>query len=1027
MQNLNLSRLLTEDDPASNIEEISGKDIAIIGISGQLPMADNIRKIWDLLESGQDCVRPFPKPRSADTDRYLRYLNSAPSTFNYITGGYLENIDQFDYEFFRLSPTEARLMDPNQRLFLQTAWNALEDAGYGGAKIAGTKTGVYFGYNADSPYDYLRLILDVEPGAISLAVPGNISSIIAGRIAYLLDLKGPSMVIDTACSSALVALHLACQGIRSDDCEMALVGSCRLNLLPVVREQKLGIESSDGITHTFDESSDGTGLGEGVMAILLKPLSKALIDRDSIYAVIKGSAINQDGSSIGITAPNVVAQEEVITKTWRAAGVDPETITYIEAHGTGTKLGDPIEIDGITRAFGKYTTKKQFCAIGSIKTNLGHLDNAAGLAGLIKAILALKYQKIPPTLHFNQPNRKIDFTASPVYVNDHLRKWETGGIPRRCGVSAFGLSGTNCHVILEEAPAPAGNTSTTRPAHIFTLSAKKLENLRQLVIRYLEFLQTPEKINLTDLCYTAGTGRGHYNHRLAMIVSSVKDLQAKLTCLDLSDQAQVMGPDLYYREYSTQIKNQTDDELCKMKSVVQQKIKMYLTNPNQDGLLREICELYVQGVEVNWEELYRNETRTKINLPGYPFTKCRCWVEAPEVSSVLTVNSVAVENIRLPVREPSIFQELTETLSGFLETEITVNGDLMVDLAGFEEYGLLLLLQSFQQMKVFLRAGESYHYEELKKQIGVIPKLNRLFDALIDILTRGNFLVSEGERITVAKIVGRPETARKLATLDQMKEKFLQDYPDLYPYLRLLEACVQKYPLILPGKVPATSVVFPNASTELVEDIYRDNKNGSFCNELAAWCINKAIELRIPALSTLGKIRILEVGAGTGGTSTWVLEAIQSQGTYLEYYFTDISPSLVEQGQTVYGPKYPFVVFQKYDLEKEPKGPGFEWGSFDIILAANVVHATQNIVRSLKRLKRLLKTNGLFLLIEGTKPQDFGTLTFGILDGWWLYDDQEIRMSHSPLLDWRLGAKHFKITVFPNCSLWKMKSVFKVY
>lgn len=285
-----------------------------------------------------------------------------------------------------------------------------------------------------------------------MSVQGNLSPIIASRISYLLDLRGPSMVVNTLCSSSLVALHLGCQSLKKNgECSMALIGGVQINLIPI-RQVEVGIESSSKRTRTFDHQSDGTGAGEGVIAFLLKPLEKAMKDEDNIYAVIKGSAYNQDGASAGLTAPNPAAQEDVIIKAWQEAGLDPETISYIEAHGTGTRLGDPIEIDGIKRAFRRYTDKRQFCAIGSVKSNIGHLDASAGLAGLLKAVLALQKGKIPPTINFERPNKMIAFHKSPVYVNTKLREWETDGFPRRCGVSSFGFSGTNCHVILEEAP-----------------------------------------------------------------------------------------------------------------------------------------------------------------------------------------------------------------------------------------------------------------------------------------------------------------------------------------------------------------------------------------------------------------------------------------------------------------------------------------------------------------------------------------------------------------------------------------------
>lgn len=313
----------------------------------------------------------------------------------YYEAAYLDNIDQFDHEFFRLPPKEASLTDVNQRLFMETAWDAMEDAGYGNDKLSGTNTGVYVGFSNNIKDMYMRYITETMQTS-ALSIVGNLASILSNRISYLLNLKGPSIVVDTACSSSLVAVAMACQAIRNKECDMAIAGGVKLHLMTRENQnEKIGMESPDYRTKTFDDSANGAGMGEGVTALLLKPLDAAMRDGDQIYAVIKGLAVNQDGSSGGLTVPNPSTQAELIVKAWEDGNIDPETISYFEPHGTGTELGDPIEIKGIQNAFKKYTSKKQFCAIGSVKTNIGHLYEAAGTAGLIKAILALKNKKLP--------------------------------------------------------------------------------------------------------------------------------------------------------------------------------------------------------------------------------------------------------------------------------------------------------------------------------------------------------------------------------------------------------------------------------------------------------------------------------------------------------------------------------------------------------------------------------------------------------------------------------------------------------
>lgn len=614
---------------AIEIDEVSDNDIAIIGIAARLPKANNVCEVWDILRNGSDCTGHFPETRRNDIDKYIRYINPEEGNIKYSLGAYLDDIDKFDNAFFGLSTKESSFMDPRQRLFLQAAWSAIEDAGYGGEKLVGSRTGVYVGFSDSLPYQ--SMISSMEPEMLALSAAGNINSIIASRISYFLDFKGPSMLVDTACSSSLVAVHLACQAIRNNECDAAIAGGVRICLAPM-ESVKLGIESSDGRTKTFDDSSDGTGLGEGVVAMLLKPLSKAVHDRDNIYAVIKGVAVNQDGTSVGITAPNVLSQEDVIERAWRDANIDPETIRYIEAHGTGTKLGDPIEVEAITNAFSRYTNKKQFCAIGSIKTNIGHLDSASGIAGLLKAVLALKYKCIPTSNHFCKPNSRIRFEDSPVYVNDTLRYWEEDDFPRRCGVSSFGLSGTNCHVVIEEPPHIRSDHSGEDKYRIFTLSAKNDKSFKNMISRFISFLECCDDINHADMCYTMNTGRGHYKYRLAIIC---KDRHQLLERLKSTNTVPANTPlnDVYIGEHEViaggKVHSRSGGITENRKKVLDSKAKLLLDREdiNEYKILQQICTLYIEGADIDFERLYAGEKRKRVSLPTYSFNEKRCWLD----------------------------------------------------------------------------------------------------------------------------------------------------------------------------------------------------------------------------------------------------------------------------------------------------------------------------------------------------------------------------------------------------------------
>jgi len=629
-----------ENDERSNKTSDTGeKSIAIIGMSARLGDVKNIDEFWENIKNGVDSIRTIPEGRKNDALDYLKLVGKKCSEVRHPVAAYMEDIDKFDYGFFRISPNEARLIDPNQRIFLETAWSAVEDGGYGGEKLAGSKTGVYVGFNGDFIYDYKRFISDVTPSSASISVPGNLTPIIASRISYLLDLKGPSMVVDTACSSSLVALHMACQAIRSNECDMAIAGGIKINLLPIEREYKLGIESLDGRAKTFDDSANGTGDGEGVVAVLLKPLDKAISDRDNIYAVIIGSAVNQDGSSIGITAPNATAQANVIADAWNHAGINPETISYIEAHGTGTSLGDPIEIDGIEKAFRRYTSKKQFCAISSVKTNIGHLDAAAGLAGLVKAVLALRKKQIPPMLHFNRPNRNINFEQSPVYVADRVSDWKIGTLPRRCGVSSFGLSGTNCHIVLEEAPERTTCTGGIKDGlEIITISAKSLTVLQDMMKQYQEFLEKGTELDLKNICFTANSGRGHYSYRIAMILKDKEDFIHKIRQINALGINYISEEWLYFSGQkladSAAKSSSTEEERKKLTQIAANRTQEFLSvEERKENILSEICRLYVAGADIYWEQFYKNEKRDRVTIPTYPFEAKRCWLQVEDSMS----------------------------------------------------------------------------------------------------------------------------------------------------------------------------------------------------------------------------------------------------------------------------------------------------------------------------------------------------------------------------------------------------------
>ncbi|WP_431111396.1 SDR family NAD(P)-dependent oxidoreductase [Variovorax paradoxus] len=515
--------------PASQeLPEPTGIEIAIVGMAGRFPGADDVDAFWRNVQGGVESVYRF-------TDDELRARGVPQSLLDdpeYVKAGVrFEGFDQFDAGFFGYTPREAETLDPQQRIFLECAWASLEHAGCDTARWPG-KVGVYAGEGANL-YLIRNLLpsfgLGAESGIADLLglMNGNSGGSLCTRVAYKLDLRGPAVTVQTACSTSLVAVHTACQALLGHDCDMALAGGVWLNLLQEggYRYQSGAILSPDGHCRAFDAKAAGTLIGSGAGVVVLKRLDDALRDGDTVHAVIKGSAANNDGAAkVGFTAPSVDGQAEVIRAAQLIAGVAADTIGYVEAHGTGTTLGDPIELAALTQAFRADTERRGFCAIGSVKTNIGHLDAAAGVAGLIKATMALKHRVLPPSLNFEQPNPQIDFAASPFYVNTEARAWAEGRVPRRAGVSSFGIGGTNVHVVLEEAPAAVANAATaTAPAwQVLPLSAKSEAALAQGRTQLAEHLQAQPALPLHDVAHTLQTGRRAFAWRSAAVASDTE-------------------------------------------------------------------------------------------------------------------------------------------------------------------------------------------------------------------------------------------------------------------------------------------------------------------------------------------------------------------------------------------------------------------------------------------------------------------------------------------------------------------------
>lgn len=627
-------------------------DIAIIGISGKYPMADNLEQFWKNLQNGKDCITKVPIERW-DCEKHYEKQRGKYGAVYCKEGGFINDVDKFDPMFFNIAPLEADMMDPQERLLLETAWHAMEDAGYRRQDLSNRKVGVFVGVMS-SHYQLLGVEETLKGNPV---FPSSVYASISNRISYILNLCGPSITLDTMCSSALTALHLACQSIRLGESEMAFAGGVNV-MIHGSKYQQLcgsGFLATDGRCHSFGDGGDGYGAAEGVGVLLMKPLSKAIEDGDYIYGVIKGSAINHDGKTNGYTVPNPNAQCEVIKEALQNARVNPETISYLEAHGTGTALGDPIEITGLTKAYSQYTDKKQFCAIGSVKSNMGHAESAAGMAALSKVLLQMKYGKKVPSIHSEVLNRNINFELSPVYVQRKLEDWDTTvsaydgkKIPRRAGISAFGAGGVNAHVILEEYDNV--KTENKDEEQIFVFSAKKPESLKKYLIRFLAFLEKNKEMSLPDMAYTLQAGREAMQIRSAVIAADRGILMEKIRWIINNNGVSSESDGIFINHKKEQAGVEGVFSELFDPDMIQ---KMYHNHE-----YKKLAMLWVSGFDVVWELFYGNEKRNRIPLPGYEFENIRCWIR--ETDRQVTVIQ---EKENSTMEETSKKQDIGKTMS----------------------------------------------------------------------------------------------------------------------------------------------------------------------------------------------------------------------------------------------------------------------------------------------------------------------------------------------------------------------------
>ncbi|KYF88597.1 hypothetical protein BE20_22550 [Sorangium cellulosum] len=1236
----------------------------MIGLSAVLPASADIEEFWAHLLAGDQLVTRIPAERIAAATYHPASIGGGRRS-DVAWGAFLDGVDAFDAAFFGITPREAELMDPQQRLFLQTAWHAIEDAGYDPRGLANSRTGVFVGV---ATTDYLDLAMETGAAVDAYMATGLAHSILANRVSFLLGLNGPSEPVNTACSSSLVAIHRALEAIRAGDCDMAIAGGVNLILHSRVSDafQKAGMLSPTGRCNAFAAGADGFVRGEGVGAVLLKPLRKARADGDPIRGVIRGSAINHNGRSGTLVAPRLDAQVDVLVRAYVNAGVDPSTVGLIEAYGVGADLSDQVEILGLKRAFGELYQRwglpapEPTCAIGSVKTNVGSLETASGIASLAKVLLAMKHAQLPMNANASASalNPHIDLGGSPFYLLDRTAAWprivdpRAGRAPRRAGISAFGYGGVNAHIVVEEPPASEAAAETDAGPRILVLSARTEERLRAYASRLARSLRREIEAGaapaLRDLAFTLQVSRASWECRAAAVVS---DLASALSALDAVASGEVRASGVLLGEVP---KRTVKSALARPSAAEQEEQATLIADRQWKALARR----WVEGESVEWTRLYADGAAPRrVSLPGYPFERRRHWLfergeagrltlkgEGPHVeagasqaeqrgdasasgeaaqaraprellrtvyraedpalkghtvrgigvvpastllerafaaASALSAERCALERIVFlrplscargevsvrvvaarrergwefeiqddpgaayargaialgdggPTPQPlplddieqrcadelpaaqlyrllsaagieyspdlrvlarvgrgagealgryrldraapasealpgAVFEGAIQTLAAVLSTSsgrvvfslgrveiwrrpgrsgwtyVRRTSDERFDVIVTDDVGAICV----RLLDVALRAPADSAREEAADRaaplaapssldaalsparsrlravdaaahLGALAKLESFAQRLLLHTLRGAGIdlsrAGDVDRDAIRRALGvTPARAPLLsALLNAVRtasaplpehawdpaleaERLAADSPSIAAHLAFLSRCAAHLVAVLRGEVTPTEVVFPGGSSHLVEAVYGDSPLTIPFNEAVATAVRTFVAQRASAEGPDRRVRIIEVGAGTGGTSMPVLDALEPWHRSVEYVYTDISRGLLRRAEERLGATRPFVRFAALDIEADIEQQGFSAGSFDIVIAANVLHATRDIEQAVGNARNLLGPGGWLIVSEATSLQLFLTMTFGLLDGWWRSEDNR-RSPEGPLL-----------------------------
>jgi 3-oxoacyl-(acyl-carrier-protein) synthase/SAM-dependent methyltransferase/acyl carrier protein len=922
--------------------------IAILGTALRLPGGvSSPERFWEALANGEELIGTVPPERwnagsfkGADPDE-------VGTTYD-VRGGFISGVDAFDADFFGMHSREASKADPQQRILLELTWEALERSSIDPQILARSQTGIWVGISNN---DWTRMLLEDPRKIDGYTGVGGSNSVAAGRIAHFLGTYGPAEVIDTACSSSLVALHHAVQSLRRGETNLAIVGGANLILSPDLHVcfSRSGMLSRSGRCHTFADDADGYVRSEGCCIVVLKRLADAQREGDPILAVIHGTAVNQDGRSARLTAPNVRAQQKVMRSALADAEIEASAVNYVEAHGTGTPLGDPMEFLSIGSVYGAGRSASSPLYLGSVKTNLGHGEGVAGLTGLIKVVLMLQPGRtIAPHLHCSLPNSRINWRRWPIEIPHAMTSW-----PQECnvhfaGISSFGFSGTNAHVIVSSAgDVPKAVPAAAQPYSdeaLLCISAVSQQALRAMATGYVDFLQKTDE-SFADICRSALCTRARLTYRLAVRAT------------DSLDAANLLERWL------------AGDAGCGV--ITGSESEGARENLATGDALGQLAADFLAGERPRIESSSR-----RVGLPPYPFQRQRYWFgEAPEIQwrreREQVWNAVCSEAERQSLQGPLGWKP--ENYS--------------------ERWATLERLTLAYARNVLIHAGafagaDAATVSEVMANCGFLPIYRRLVGRWLRNLTTAGILEgSDGWY----RPVGKMEPVA-LEGIWRDTEKALQADPGLLTYFRRCGALLED---VLTGKISSLETLFPEGSFDLTDALYQRSLEARYCNAIVANSIRTAVQ----AWGTKRNVRVLEIGAGTGGTTSAVVPLLPPDET--EYWFTDVSELFLRRARKNFD-QFPFVRYGHFNLDSEPEEQNVPIEYFDVVVASNAVHASRNLPVSLQRIQRMLAPGGILVLIETTFHQTCFDMSIGLIEGWQHFEDSE-RAEH-PLLSasrWR--------------------------